>query len=107
MALIDNTKAGSGPIFETEGAWSDGEKNPLSLDINAWRTELPVLHVEKCTYCGLCYLYCPTQCIGVDEEYFPINHEFCKGCGICAHECPTNAIEMVPEGESPDGSSQA
>lgn len=84
--------------FETESAWCDGSVKLLNLPTGTWRTLRPVLKIEKCTYCGLCYLFCPPQCIGVAEDHFPIDLIYCKGCGICAHECPTDAIEMIPEG---------
>ena len=101
MALIKERKQW---IFDTEGAWSDGSNELLCLPSGTWRTKHPVVHQENCTYCGLCYLFCPPQCISPGEEYFPIDLEFCKGCGICAKECPTDAIEMVPDGAAGDGS---
>ena len=63
-----------------------------------WASEQPVLDRESCTYCGLCWVYCPEGCyedMGAEEKYYQADLEFCKGCGICAHECPKNAIEMV------------
>jgi 2-oxoacid:acceptor oxidoreductase delta subunit (pyruvate/2-ketoisovalerate family) len=101
MAVNNDKKPGG--IFATEAAWCDGSKEPLCLPTGTWRTTRPILNQEKCVYCGLCYLYCPPQCIGVAEDHFPIDLEFCKGCGICAKECPTKAIVMVPEGDA-DGS---
>jgi len=105
MALINPSKDDKGAcLFKTEGAWSDSTDGLLCLPSGTWRTETPILQVEKCTYCGLCYLYCPPQCISPGEDYFPIDLEYCKGCGICAKECPTDAITMVTEGEKADGS---
>jgi len=91
-------------IFETESAWSDADKQMLCLDTGSWRTERPVVRKEKCTHCGLCYIYCPPQCMTDEGDYFKPNLAFCKGCGICAKECPTMAITMVSEGEIKDGS---
>ncbi|MBE0596746.1 MAG: 4Fe-4S binding protein [Desulfuromonadales bacterium] len=101
-----NEKPGK-PIFATEAAWCDGSKERLCLPSGTWRTERPVVEVAKCTYCGLCYLFCPPQCIHPGADHFPIDLEFCKGCGICAKECPTKAITMVAEGvEDDDASSE-
>lgn|SRR5512138_374818 len=93
-------------IFETESAWSDATKHMLCLDSGSWRTERPVVRKEKCTRCGLCYIYCPPQCMVDEDDHFEPNLAYCKGCGICARECPTKAITMVSEGEISDGSSQ-
>ena len=63
-----------------------------------WRSQRPVINVEKCCQCGWCYLYCPGGCMEDDGTYFVPNLDYCKGCGICAEECPVNAIKMIPEG---------
>ena len=106
MALIDVKKGDSGKqVFTTEGPWSDASGELLCLDTSTWRTEIPVLEDNKCTFCGLCYLFCPPQCIYPHGETFSIKLDYCKGCGICARECPTNAITMVVEGGETDGSS--
>ena len=85
--------------MEYEGGWSDATKPLLCLDTGSWRTIRPVLDKEKCTYCGLCALYCPVQCLIDRKEYFLPNLGYCKGCGICSRECPQDAIRMLPEGE--------
>ena len=68
-------------------------------ETGTWRSQKPILDREKCTKCGLCYIYCPEGCIqpAAAEGYFDIDLFYCKGCGICAQECPTNAITMVEE----------
>lgn len=86
-------------IFETEAAWSYGDKNKLDLDTGDWRTERPVVDKEACITCGICVLYCPPQCIVDDGDYYTANLSYCKGCGVCATECPKKAIKMTPEGE--------
>jgi len=63
-----------------------------------WRTQRPIINVEKCCRCGWCYLYCPTGCVEEKDAYFAVNLDYCKGCAICARECSVNAIEMVAEG---------
>ncbi len=64
----------------------------------SWRTLKPVIDLNKCTKCGLCWLYCPEATIIFTKEEGPkIDYVYCKGCGICAEECPAKAIEMVRE----------
>jgi len=63
-----------------------------------WRVFRPVIDLEKCVKCLLCWVYCPDGCIQLDEEDTPsIDYEYCKGCGICATECKVGAIKMVRE----------
>lgn len=88
-------------ILEHEAVWSDANKKLLCLNTGSWRTERPVVDSETCNRCGFCYIYCPPQCIEIDEgwENFVPNLKFCKGCGVCAKECPKNSITMIPEGD--------
>ena len=65
-----------------------------------WRTFRPVIDLEKCVKCLLCWLYCPEAAIELGEDDTPrVNYDYCKGCGICAEECKHGAIEMVREAE--------
>ncbi len=65
-----------------------------------WRSQRPIYDKEKCTACGLCYLYCPDAAIKrLEDGKIEIDYYFCKGCGICSTECPVDAISMVKEGE--------
>ena len=65
-----------------------------------WKSRRPVLEKEKCTKCGLCFLYCPEGCIQPDKEgWFVADLKYCKGCGVCAAECPRKAIAMAQEGD--------
>ena len=86
-------------IFQTESPWSNSKKLLLKLDTGGWRTERPVLDKSKCNYCGLCALYCVTQCMRDKGDHYEVDLAFCKGCGICAKECPKGAYAMKPEGE--------
>lgn len=64
-----------------------------------WRTHKPVVDLDKCTGCLICWLYCPEDTIiRLENDKVSIDYEYCKGCGICAHQCPFDAIQMVPEG---------
>ena len=63
-----------------------------------WRTFRPVVDLEKCTNCLLCWIYCPEPAITRTEKGVKVDYNFCKGCGICAEECPVKAITMMEEG---------
>ncbi len=73
----------------------------LSTDYKTgdWRALKPVVDMNKCVKCMLCWIFCPDMAIIWDGEEIKINYDYCKGCGICAHECPVKAIDMVPEYE--------
>ena len=86
-----------GRYFKYEGPWSDADKLLLCLDTGSWRIERPIVDKDKCIRCGICAIYCPTQCIYYKHEYFIPDLGYCKGCGICAVECPCKAIKMNPE----------
>lgn len=66
-----------------------------------WRLKKPVVHMDKCIKCRLCWLYCPESVLDIIEDHakfdIKIDYDYCKGCGICASQCPTKAIEMVSE----------
>jgi 2-oxoacid:acceptor oxidoreductase delta subunit (pyruvate/2-ketoisovalerate family) len=78
----------------------------------AWRTSRPVHHMDKCTHCLLCWVYCPDSAIIVkDGRWVAFDYDHCKGCGICGAVCPVKVeahehtgkpgevIQMVLEGE--------
>jgi pyruvate ferredoxin oxidoreductase gamma subunit len=63
-----------------------------------WRVERPVIDLDKCKRCFLCYLYCPEAAMRLDAENFPhVDYDHCKGCMICYEECPTEAISRKLE----------
>jgi pyruvate ferredoxin oxidoreductase gamma subunit len=63
-----------------------------------WRMERPVIDLDKCKRCFLCYLYCPEAAMRLDNENYPhVDYDHCKGCMICYEECPTDAIDRRPE----------
>lgn len=74
-----------------------GCEGMYEINTGDWRTERPVMDKDKCTNCGICFLYCPVFSIEKKNEEFVIDYSYCKGCAICEHECPTGAIKMVPE----------
>ncbi len=62
-----------------------------------WRTFKPIVDLETCTGCSLCWQNCPDNAIFWVEDHPEIRYTHCKGCGICANECPVDAIEMELE----------
>ncbi|NJD03688.1 MAG: 2-ketoisovalerate ferredoxin oxidoreductase [Ruminiclostridium sp.] len=62
-----------------------------------WRNIAPVINIDKCSGCMICWKFCPDVSIQIVAELPVINYDYCKGCGICSVECPKNAIEMVVE----------
>ncbi len=78
-----------------------GPVGPGSFVVNetgTWRDFAPILDLEKCNNCLLCWFYCPDGAILKGEE-LSIEYYHCKGCGVCAQVCPTGAILMRSEEE--------
>ena len=63
----------------------------------AWRNIKPIIDLEKCIKCGICWKFCPEPSIDIVDEWPVIDYDYCKGCGICAEECPAKCIVMVEE----------
>ncbi len=62
---------------------------------------LPVLNINKCTKCNLCYKNCTANAI--ENETIIFNENRCILCGHCAVICPTEAITINGKvGESTD-----
>lgn len=69
-----------------------------------WRALKPIVDLEKCIGCLICWIHCPEPAIRrIDVSgklKVEIDYDYCKGCGICAKVCPVRpekAIKMVPE----------
>lgn len=74
--------------------------NSVDYETGSWRALCPVIDLEKCSHCMLCWLFCPDGCIHVkDSKVTGIDLNHCKGCGICATECPRQIITMVEESQ--------
>ncbi|MDX9865314.1 MAG: 4Fe-4S binding protein [Anaerolineaceae bacterium] len=62
---------------------------------------IPSIDLERCTGCGQCAQYCPTQAVVMIEARPVIeNPRLCAYCGLCEESCPEDAIslsfEIVP-----------
>lgn len=72
-------------------------RGSLGYKTGTWRTERPVIDMEKCKACGQCEAVCPDDAIYQEDKEYVVDYAYCKGCGLCAFECPASAIEMIPE----------
>ena len=54
---------------------------------------MPTWQADKCIYCGLCQVVCPTQAITVDKEKHTLQYRSndCVYCGKCVTNCPVSA----------------
>jgi pyruvate ferredoxin oxidoreductase gamma subunit len=78
----------------TVTAWPN---TPLRKTGN-WRVFRPVIDLDKCTQCWICFVRCPEGAIELDAGDNPhVDYDVCKGCLICVEECPTRAIGQVRE----------
>jgi 2-oxoacid:acceptor oxidoreductase delta subunit (pyruvate/2-ketoisovalerate family) len=71
-------------------------ERPLTGD---WRTNgRPVVSLEHCVNCLLCWLYCPDSAVVLDGTTLTgIDYDVCKGCELCVVVCPTHALAMAAE----------
>lgn len=77
------------------GAMVDTPGKSKDYHTGDWRSQIPAYDQEKCSKCGLCYVFCPDAAITIRADGFvDFNYDYCKGCGICAIECPKDAIAM-------------
>jgi pyruvate ferredoxin oxidoreductase delta subunit len=74
-----------------------GDALLLTETLEGWRTKRPVIDLDKCIDCKVCYLVCPEGVIHEFKERCTIDYRFCKGCGICSQECIAKCIQMVKE----------
>ena len=80
------------PIFSigmtTCGALKGIQIDPLAQDIK--RSD------EKCTHCGVCTVFCPTEALAIDRATMEVDYDAgkCIACEACVKVCPTQAIEV-------------
>lgn len=59
---------------------------------------LPTIDLERCTGCGHCVAYCPTQAVELREgKPVIVRPAACAYCGMCEELCPAGAIALVYE----------
>ena len=72
--------------------------NSAQVETGSWRANRPVLDLDRCVHCMICWVFCPDGSFIVEEgKLTGIDYEHCKGCGICVVECPRKCIEMASE----------
>ncbi len=70
----------------------------IDYKTGTWRVKRPVVNLDKCIGCLICWIYCPEPAIiKRDDGKIDFDYDYCKGCGICSLECPTKAIRIVEE----------
>jgi Pyruvate/2-oxoacid:ferredoxin oxidoreductase delta subunit len=54
------------------------------------------LNDEKCTQCGVCTVFCPTDALEIDRATMEVSYDAakCIACEACVKVCPTRAIEV-------------
>jgi pyruvate ferredoxin oxidoreductase gamma subunit len=72
--------------------------NTPARHTGSWRQFRPVLELDRCNRCWLCFVWCPDGAIGLEADDTPVvDYDVCKGCLVCAHECPTHAFRIERE----------
>ena len=53
-----------------------------------------VNQIEKCTFCGICAMKCPSKCITVDKKTatWVCDPFICVYCGVCVSVCPKKTL---------------
>jgi MinD superfamily P-loop ATPase len=56
---------------------------------------IPVIHVDKCNFCGKCFDYCSYNAIVFlpPARFIQVVEELCHDCGACLVACEFNAIK--------------
>jgi pyruvate ferredoxin oxidoreductase gamma subunit len=64
----------------------------------SWRVFRPVIDLDRCTRCSICFALCPEGAIALDTSGTPfVDYDHCKGCLVCVEECPPEAITPIRE----------
>jgi len=80
------------------GGIIDRPGSTLDYKTGTWRVKKPVVDLNRCIGCLLCWIYCPEPAIVQRSDgKIEFDYDYCKGCGICSVECPVKAIKMVEE----------
>ncbi len=66
-----------------------GKAGQTERNTGDWRVFKPIVHLEECIACMMCWVSCPENAISVDKDDYPtIDYNICKGCLICEQVCP-------------------
>ena len=66
--------------------------------LQRFKARRPLVALDSCVNCLLCWLYCPDSAIELDGTTLTgIDYRTCKGCELCVEVCPVGAIAMVSE----------
>ncbi len=57
---------------------------------------VPVVDLDRCTYCGECARVCAYNAIAVLGKHVLTFPQLCHGCGACSYLCPEKAISEEP-----------
>ena len=76
------------------GCASRAGKLEQHSDVHPWISE------KKCTNCGICLEYCPTEAIIQEEGNAVILEDKCIGCGECLVVCSVGAVKMKWDADS-------
>jgi dihydropyrimidine dehydrogenase (NAD+) subunit PreA len=103
--IVENWKKNLLKFMEEKGYNSMNDFIGKSLQylhpFSDFETEPPikakVIHVEKCTGCGICVISCKDgayNAITLEDKNVRINDALCDGCGLCVNLCPHKALAM-------------
>jgi len=65
---------------------------PQSID-----KQLPVVDLDRCTFCGRCSQVCHYGAIACVGKQVLVFAELCHSCGGCLLACPADALQEVPK----------
>lgn len=84
------------PSISSPSIYASG--NIVERQTGKWRIFKPIINLDECNKCWICFVRCPEGVISLNDEEYPyIDYEHCKGCLICHEECPKKAIVVERE----------
>lgn len=76
-----------------------GNRSQRENITGSWRSLRPVIRLDACNRCMICWKFCPEACVEISGGAPVILYDYCKGCGICVAECPPKCIDFPAERE--------
>ncbi len=96
LVEIDMTATWNGTILA--GGLVETPGNSAERETGGWRVKRPVVEMDRCTHCMICWIFCPDSAVETGGgKFLGFDLVHCKGCGICAEECPVKCIDMIEE----------